>query len=128
MGLRAQDAPLLYRPLRAHLIGSTDLPLIGLGGGAASCAAPQPRFLSGGSREFLPSPRRQENRKIRIFSIDYFGISVIIIFAVRDVETAEHRICSSIEVVITSTIGNRVAAKTAREFESLLLRQKNDLF
>ena len=33
-------------------------------------------------------------------------------------------IWSSIEVVITSTTGNRVAAKTARGFESLLLRQK----
>ena len=29
---------------------------------------------------------------------------------------------SSIEVVITSTTGNRVAAETARGFESLLLR------
>ena len=33
-------------------------------------------------------------------------------------------IWSSIEVVITSTTGNRVAANTARGFESLLLRQK----
>ena len=32
--------------------------------------------------------------------------------------------CSGIEVVITSTIGNRVAAKTARGFESLPLRQR----
>ena len=32
--------------------------------------------------------------------------------------------CSGIEEVITSTIGNRVAAKTARGFESLPLRQK----
>ena len=31
--------------------------------------------------------------------------------------------CSGIEEVITSTIGNRVAAETARGFESLLLRQ-----
>ena len=36
---------------------------------------------------------------------------------------------SSIEVVITSTIGNRVAAETARGFESLLLRhQKSSVF
>ena len=33
-----------------------------------------------------------------------------------------NRIWSSIEVVITSTTGNRVAANTARGFESLLLR------
>ena len=33
---------------------------------------------------------------------------------------------SSIEVVITSTTGNRVAANTARGFESLLLRHKNN--
>ena len=31
-------------------------------------------------------------------------------------------ICSGIEEVITSTIGNRVAAETARGFESLPLR------
>ena len=35
---------------------------------------------------------------------------------------------SSIEVVITSTTGNRVAANTARGFESLLLRQKRHTF
>ena len=33
---------------------------------------------------------------------------------------------SGIEVVITSTIGNRVAAETARGFESLPLRQKDE--
>ena len=37
--------------------------------------------------------------------------------------------CSGIEVVITSTIGNRVAAETARGFESLLLRHwKSSVF
>ena len=56
--------------------------------------------------------------------LDIVGKTDIIIHAVV---TAAYR-CSSIEEVITSTIGNRVAAETARGFESLLLRQKKSSF
>ena len=71
-------------------------------------------------------PRRKKNRRGKI-GVDESKKSAIISFAQLQKMNQVHLFMtrSGIEVVITSTIGNRVAAETARGFESLPLRQKN---
>ena len=49
--------------------------------------------------------------------------AVVVTVDSRECSRFPFQLWSSIEVVITSTTGNRVAANTARGFESLLLRQ-----